>query len=214
MFDRDQVFATDVAEAIERLIAGIPGNNPKALRILEATLNGAFTPGIANELARMKFEQPDDNGVVRIPRLPAGVIEKYASEYAQRLDPIEHALLSNGYEAYAEQTGTVIVPVSIEFFHEMEGQQILDCLGGMSAKEAQRSLPRRNNPTVGIVVFDGENAHTAPLVALWYMRQQNVGIGQQEKLIQMREALPRIAAAAVSHKLPKLVYKNGPGDEE
>jgi len=203
MFDRDAVFAGDIAEAIGRCLDAVPGNNPKAVLIEE----------VANELARMKFEQADDDGVVRIPKLPAGVLKKFAVEYQQMLDPSTSGLFSLGYEDYAEKHGVVIVPVSREFFAPdvLNGKTVLDCLDGMTAAEAQRSLPRRNNPTTGLVVFDGATAHDMPLVALWFMRQRGIAIGQQDKLQTMLEALPKLARADSRNKVAQLVHQN---DEE
>lgn len=188
MFDREKVFAFDVAEAIETCIDLIDSGFPKAVHI----------DMIASQLADMKFIDGDG----QMAHVPADVKKSVKAKYLSLLDSsIDTVLLSYGYELYAEKHKKLVVPVADTFFGVLNGADVLDCLDALTEKETFQSLPRRNNPTVGILVFNHEQQIT-PLVALWYQRQTQNWAGQRVKLQEMRDTLPHLKKVVRTGNFP------------
>jgi len=187
LYDREMLLGYDVSEAINRCANGKEA--PLALRIST----------IAQELAHMKFTDPKTGQACAIPQ---DVLEHYSQRYLSQLDAsADSAVLSIGYELYGEAHQRLVVPVSEEFFGALNGNEILHCLDALTDNEVMMALPRRNNPTTGIVIFPHAQSVTKLAIA-WYQRHGESWDGQLNKIRKLRERLP--ALPWVSPSTPRL----------
>jgi hypothetical protein len=175
MFYRDAVYARDVADAISNIVQRTQSEFPKIMQLTD----------VAAELTREYFVMDDGPAIV-----PEGTQRRERERFLSLLDPrSEGTLLTYGYDLYAESSGNIVVPVSDEFFGVLNGGELAECLDLLSDKEAVQALPRRSNPTAGLIVFTAAQEHNK-LIGLWYARQKQTTNGQFGKLARVGQGLP------------------------